>query len=95
MLGICAGLMGPKTENVEKVLVLKLFLKGQDGHDYAKTANNSPSRRVSGPFWGHFGVTLGSFWGLWGYFWYMKVTSESFWPVFTKYLFFLYILMIL
>ena len=28
VMGICAGLVGPKSENVEKVLVFKSFLKG-------------------------------------------------------------------
>ena len=28
VMGICAGLLGPKSENVEKVLVFKAFLKG-------------------------------------------------------------------
>ena len=28
VMGICAGLVGPKSENVEKVLVFKAFLKG-------------------------------------------------------------------
>ena len=28
-MGICAGLVGPKSENVETVLVFKAFLKGQ------------------------------------------------------------------
>ena len=35
VMGICAGLVGPKSENVEKVLVFKAFLKGKQrgGHD--------------------------------------------------------------
>ena len=28
VMGICAGLVGPKSENVEKVLVFKSFLRG-------------------------------------------------------------------
>ena len=28
VMGICAGWVGPKSENVEKVLVFKAFLKG-------------------------------------------------------------------
>ena len=31
MMGIYAGLVGPKSENVEKVLVFKAFLKGPRG----------------------------------------------------------------
>ena len=29
VMGICAGLVGPKSENVEKVLAFEAFLKGQ------------------------------------------------------------------
>ena len=32
-MGTCAGLVGPKSENVEKVLVFKAILKGQSGHE--------------------------------------------------------------
>ena len=32
-MGICAGLVGPKSDDVEKVLVLKRLLKGQESHD--------------------------------------------------------------
>ena len=39
MRHIGAGLMGPKSENVEKVLVFKAFLKGQDGPEDANAAN--------------------------------------------------------
>ena len=31
VMGICAGLVGPKSENVEKVLVFKAFLEGSRG----------------------------------------------------------------
>ena len=31
VMGICAGLVGPKTGNVEKQLVLQAFLKGSEG----------------------------------------------------------------
>ena len=36
MMGIYAGLVGPKSGNVEKVLVFKAFLKGQGSHEYAR-----------------------------------------------------------
>ena len=49
---IGAGLMGPKSENVEKVLVFIAFLNGQDGPGYASGANSGA--RNSG-----FGVALG------------------------------------
>ena len=37
VMGTCGGLVGPKTEHVEKVKVFKAFLKGQHtgGHDFA------------------------------------------------------------
>ena len=99
VMGTCAGLVGPKSENIKKVLVFKAFVKGSrvPRVDSENEQGSGPDRPggVLGSFWGYFGVTLGSFWGLWGYFGYMKVTSESFWPVFTKYTFFQYILMTL
>ena len=52
MTHVGAGLMGPKSENVEKVFVFKTFLKGQDGPGYASAANSGA--RNSG-----FGVALG------------------------------------
>ena len=33
VMGTCGGLVGPKTENVEKGLVLKVFLKGKESGD--------------------------------------------------------------
>ena len=39
MMHIGAGLMGPKSESVEKVFVFKAFLKGQDGPEDANAAN--------------------------------------------------------
>ena len=36
MMGIYAGLVGPKSENVKKVLAFKVFLKGQGSHGYAR-----------------------------------------------------------
>ena len=43
-LGSCVGLMGPKSGNVEKVLVFKAFLEGQGSHEDAKE-----SLQLSGP----------------------------------------------
>ena len=34
LMRICAGLVGPKSENVEKPLVFNAFLKGQGGPEY-------------------------------------------------------------
>ena len=42
MMGICGGLVGPKTENVEKPLVLQAFLKGQGGPKEIRKTNYSP-----------------------------------------------------
>ena len=51
--GICAGLVGLKSGNVEKVLVLKGFLKGPSNHGYSQER-----LQVSEPV--TFGATLGS-----------------------------------
>ena len=40
-MGIYAGLVGPKSENVEKVLVFKGFLKGQGSHGDARESLQS------------------------------------------------------
>ena len=56
-MGICASLVGPKTENVEKVLVFKACLKGSRSHEGAEE-----SLRQSEPE--HFLVILGSFFGI-------------------------------
>ena len=46
VMGICAGLVGPKSENVEKVLVFKAFLEGQrcDGDPGAGLRQSEPDR---------------------------------------------------
>ena len=44
VMGIFAGLVGPKSENVEKVLVFKAFFEGQRSHATAKE-----SLQPSGP----------------------------------------------
>ena len=36
VMGICGSLVGPKSGNVEKVLVFKAFLKGQGSHGNAR-----------------------------------------------------------
>ena len=43
VMGICGGLVGPKSGNVEKVLVFKAFLKGQRSEEESKRTN-SPTR---------------------------------------------------
>ena len=52
VMGICAGLVGPKSENVEKVLVFKAFLKG------SRRAGGRQPKKKSSEKW-DFGVTLG------------------------------------
>ena len=44
VMGICASLVGPKSENVEKVLVFKAFLKGQKSPEGPRCARDPPSR---------------------------------------------------
>ena len=51
--GMCGGLVGPKTENVEKVLVLKLFWMANKG------------AATSSPFWGGEGVSRSKKWHFW------------------------------
>ena len=46
VMGICAGLVEPKSENVEKVLVFKAFLKGQGSHEESKAGCDQASRTV-------------------------------------------------
>ena len=46
VMGICGGLVGPKSGNVEKVLVFKTSVKGQRSEKESKTANSYPSRTV-------------------------------------------------
>ena len=64
MMHICSGLVGPKSGNVEKVLVFKAFLNGQRGDEYSREVLQLSERSgfgvILGSFWGHFGVTLGS-----------------------------------
>ena len=50
VMGICGSLVGPKSENVEKVLVFKAFLKGQrcDGDPGAGLQRSEPDRLGGG-----------------------------------------------
>ena len=63
MMGIWGGLVGPKSGNVEKVLVFKSFLNGQRGDEYSKEVLQTSGRSGFGvilrSLWGHLGVTLG------------------------------------
>ena len=44
MMHMCSGLVGPKSGNVEKPLVFKSFLKGQEGHGPPRKNNNRVGR---------------------------------------------------
>ena len=68
VMGICASLVGPKSENVEKVLVFKAFLKGQGSPEYPRCAKNPPSRSTFWSLWGRFLVYEGDFGLLWDHF---------------------------
>ena len=93
---IGAGLMGPKSENVDFSQVFQAFLKGPRCHGESGVIDQperaDPSGRV---FLDHFGITLHIFRSFWGYFGFTRVTLESLWPVFKMYSFFQRILMIL
>ena len=52
VMGICAGLVGPNSENVEKVVVFKAFLKGA-----RRAGGRQENKKTSGKW--DFGVTLG------------------------------------
>ena len=65
LMPLCAGLVGPKSENVEKPLVLQAFLKGQSGDGYFREELH-PSRPdvfdvENARLGGHF-AALGSSW---------------------------------
>ena len=45
-MGIWAGLMGPKNENVEKVSVFKAFFKAQGSQEDSKKTNDPPAPTV-------------------------------------------------
>ena len=46
VMDICVGLVGRKSENVKKPLVLQAFLKGQEGHELPRKINTPVSRAV-------------------------------------------------
>ena len=52
--------MGPKSGNVEKVLVFKAFLNGQRGDEYSREVLQPSGRSgfgvILGSLWRHFGV---------------------------------------
>ena len=53
MMGTCAGLVGPKSGNVENVLVFKAILKGSEMGRGRMTPSEG---RVLGSFRGRFGT---------------------------------------
>ena len=44
MIVICGSLVGPKSGNVEKVLVFKAFLNGQRGDEYSREVLQTSGR---------------------------------------------------
>ena len=68
VMGICASLVGQKSENVENVLVFKGFLKGQKSPEHPKCAKDFPSRGTFWSLWGRFLVYEGDFGSLWDHF---------------------------
>ena len=56
VMGICGRLVEPKSGNVEKVVALNAFLKGQRSVEESKTANKYPSRDQNGLYLGCFEV---------------------------------------
>ena len=79
------GLECLKSENVEKVLVFKRFLKGQGSHEYARESLQPSEPEYFGALPGSLLDTLGSLLHDLGY---MRVTLESFWSNFKKHSFF-------
>ena len=68
VMGIWGGLVGPKSRNVEKVLVFIAFLKGsrraRGRQENEQRSEPSHFWATLGPLWGHSGyirVTLGHF----------------------------------
>ena len=57
VMGIRAGLVEPKSENVEKVLVFKAFLNGQRGR---RVLLGKVSRSLGRPFFGSFWRRIGA-----------------------------------
>ena len=47
VMAICGGLLGPKGENVEEVLVLKSLLKGQGMRQPAKDKSDDREKNIS------------------------------------------------
>ena len=68
VMGICASLVGPKSENVEKVLVFKAFLKGQKSPEGPNGAKKSPSRSTFWSLWDRFLLYERDFGSLWDHF---------------------------
>ena len=68
VMGICAGLVGPKSENVEKVLFFNGFLRCQEGREDASRTNDRAARSTFWSLWGRFLVYEGDFGSLWDHF---------------------------
>ena len=59
---ICAGLVGPKIENVLPTTARSKFLKGQGSHEGVRTGSKGAGRTIFWGHFGHFGVTFESVW---------------------------------
>ena len=63
VMGICAGLLGPNSENVEKYKVLKNFRRTQAGPGGAKRMSDRASRTVWEGVEGGLTLPLGAWFG--------------------------------
>ena len=68
VMGICAGLVGPKSENVKEVLVFEAFFEGSRGPKYPNRAKNRPRGSIFWSAWGRFLAYECDFGSLWDHF---------------------------
>ena len=70
---MCAGLVGPKIENMHATAARSKFLKGQKG---GLLGNTLSGPAVWDPIRGHLGVTLPTLGSLWDHFGHINVSLE-------------------
>ena len=68
VMGICASLVVPKSENVEKVRIFNAFLKGSRSHETAKESLQPSEPEHFLVIWGRFLVYESDFGSLWDHF---------------------------
>ena len=73
---ICAGLVGPKIENMHATAARSRFLKGQMRGDVVRQQKYGSLGPNPGSLWSHFGVSLPTLESLWDYFGYINVSLE-------------------